>query len=117
MYYPERRHERRDYKWQPALRYHERSRGAQESQTGAGTPRNGTKTATKQPTSAVLILKCLLFLSVCLIRLHIVCVWGGVAMEAPLAAGTEVICDVLGFGSDGHKQSLENLELPNCQSA
>lgn len=71
MYYPESLHEKRDYKWQPAPHYHNQCRGALESQTGAETQQNRTKTRTIQPTSAILILKCLLFLSVCLIRLHI----------------------------------------------
>lgn len=61
----------------------------------------------------ILIFRCLLLLSICLIRLHSEKV---VAMGAVLAAET-VICDALWFGRDNHKQSLENLALPNCQSA
>lgn len=40
-----------------------------------------------------------------------------VAMGTVLAAEPKVVCEALGFGSTCGKQSLENLELPNCQSA
>lgn len=59
------------------------------------------------------VFRCLLLLSV-LISLHNELV---VAMETVLAAEPKVVCEALGFGSTSGKQSLENLELPNCQSA
>lgn len=64
---------------------------------------------TMQLKFTILISRCLLLLSVCLIRL--VMEKKVVAMGAVLAAET-VICDAPWFGNDNHKQSLEKSGAP-----